>query len=281
MNIALGGVFLLVLFLPGVIFRSVLIKSNGFENPLDTSRLVEVSFVILTSIIIHSLGCMAVEYYLEYTIYYDQIYYLLIGSGTAITKIDFHGIITPSMGLFVKYIIGVILAAGLVASILNKIILKLYLDLLPIPIFAISNEWDNILSGRIFSYNDINSLVQKEIANAKVPRWKKKYAFIKSCFHYEKPDAIQVDVLVKGTTRDIIYQGIVGDYYLSKNNTLDKLHLLHPVRIERRPRKYNNRNFQDQKTITKIPSETLVIESKHILNVNITRIWLVDDPNGE
>ena len=79
MNIALGGLILLVILTPGLTFRLALIKSESFENPLDTSRTAEIIFIIIPAIVFNIIFVHLSNQYSSYTVNFDQLYYILSG----------------------------------------------------------------------------------------------------------------------------------------------------------------------------------------------------------
>ena len=74
MSFAFSGILLLLLFLTGIVFRVSLIKSNSFENPLDTSKIAELAFMLYPALLLHSIGFVFVEKYLNEDINLEQFY---------------------------------------------------------------------------------------------------------------------------------------------------------------------------------------------------------------
>ena len=173
------------------------------------------------------------------------------------------------------------------------------------PIFAISNEWDNILSGRSYMFNNI-LFINSEL---KTPGTKFKtyleklqsqnwfcrfiqkpvvwYKWIQDFYSQEKkllrkqkkeirhPDFLEASILVNTGHENILYTGRVKDYFLAKNNNIDKIYLEYatkesftiPNEIERAENKQTKYKFSEE--------DLLVIKSDEIINIDI-RIGMLE-----
>ena len=273
MNIAVSGLFLLILFLPGIIFRIVVIKSDSFENPLDTSRVAELVFIMIPTLVLHSIGYYVYEHLLQTNVNLEQIYYLLSGSSAAVQQLDFVHIIKPALPGFLGYILLLCFFSAVLSWIFKKIILYCNLDLIKPSIFAISNEWDNILSGRIFLYqrkNDIKEEIRDFIAikGGKSNLNKEDKQVVKAMKQKIKDleiDFIAIDVLVNAAGKNTIFKGTLLNYFLAKGNALDKLYLINPFKKEV--------DAPSNEPFISITSDTLVIKSTHIINLNFRIVW--------
>lgn len=147
MNFAIGTLIVITLLLPGILFRTFIIKSESFENPLDTSINTEIGFILVYSIIAHTIGFVILSYLIELNFRMDQLIFLINGNNE---KIDFL-IIENSIIISFIYLFCQIILSITVAIIIKKLSLKYFWDLkwnyLPI-----TSEWDNILSGRLNSF---------------------------------------------------------------------------------------------------------------------------------
>jgi hypothetical protein len=271
MNLALGGLLIFLLVIPGAVFRLFIIKSESFENPLDTSRLAEISFVLIPSLILHYFGYEILTNYLDYNVRLDQIYYLIVGdSGNE--KLDFNGVITPSFLKFLQYIGILILIASCLGYISKKLILLFYFDL-KYKVFAISNEWDNLLSSREFIFEqkremwkDYKQYIGRYFSGKMSFKRFIAYSRLYILYYRNLPiDLIQVDLLVRTPNSEVLYQGTLKKYFLSKGNKLDKIYL--------------KRNFKKEhcinstKSFENIDSDILVFKGDEIINISVTYLY--------
>lgn len=268
MNLALGGLLIFLLLIPGGVFRIFLIKSESFENPLDTSKIAEITFVLVPALVIHYCGYHYVMNYSDYNVRLDQLYYLISGKGE--TKLELDKIIQPSFLPFLRYIFTLSILGALTGYIFKKIILYFYLDL-KYNIFSITNEWDNLLSSREFIYERKLILWKRFIKYSKRfikgnLSFRRLLAYSKILKLYKKSlpiDWIQIDLLVRTTKSDILYQGVLHKYYLSKGNSLDKIYLREVFKKE-------HSFFSKDEGFQHIPTDILVFKGVDIININVT-----------
>ena len=144
MNIAIGGILFFLLVLPGMLFRSFVIKSESFENPLDTSFKAEVSMILLYSILGHYIGLCVVAKSDCFYFHFAEFYLFFLGKSDMLNL----SVLNESVFPFFHYLLGQILLACMVGLAIRKVVISNNLDLRGLK-FPISNEWDNILSGRL------------------------------------------------------------------------------------------------------------------------------------
>jgi len=272
MNLALGGLIIFILLFPGILFRLFLIKSESFENPLDTSRSAELSFMVIAALIFHSLGYLVVEQY--YTIHLNQLYYVIIGDNG--TTLDFENVINGSFLLFIGYSFTLSIISGTLGYLLKKIILVLYLDF-RFNIFNITNEWDNLLSGRIFIFEErvgirkqFYHIIERYLNGGMSFKRFKQYSHLHYLYYVSvtKIDYVFVDLLTVIGDDKILYKGALKKYFLSKGNSIDKVYLSDIYKKEYDVSGNNSNNF--------IPfiSDIFVCKGDEICNLNITYIYL-------
>lgn len=268
MNLALGGLIIFLLLIPGGLFRIFLIKSESFENPLDTSKIAEITFVLVPALTIHYFGYKYVINYSDYNVRLDQLYYLVSGKGEE--KLELEKIVQPSFLLFLKYIFTSSIIAAFIGYVFKKFILYFHLDL-RYNIFSITNEWDNLLSSREFIYERKMVLWRrfsryfKRFINGGLS-FKRLLAYSKILRLYNKSlpiDWIQIDLLVRTTKSDVLYQGVLHKYYLSKGNSLDKIYLKEVFKKE-------HSFFSKDEDFQHIPTDILVFKGVDIININVT-----------
>src|SRR5690554_1912257 len=144
MNIAIGGILFFLLVLSGMLFRSFVIKSESFQNPLDTSFKAEVSMILLYSILGHYIGLCVVAKSDYFYFHFAEFYLFFLGKSDMLNL----SVLNESVFPFFHYLLGQILLACMVGLAIRKVVISNNLDLRGLK-FPISNEWDNILSGRL------------------------------------------------------------------------------------------------------------------------------------
>jgi len=97
----------------------------------------------------------------------------------------------------------------------------------------------------------------------------------------ENVEFVQVDILVKSDHGNLIYCGILNNYYLSPDGSIDKIYLLNVYRrsfssdsIE------ESKNFLDKELDDRyynMPGEYFVIFGREILNINVTYYNLIEN----
>lgn len=274
----LSSLVLLLLLLPALIFRSLIIKSEGLENPLDTSLKAEIGIVLFISIIFHLIGiCVLNALNIPCNLY--VLFQILIGNGLSIDSEIINNSIIP----FLIYIIVQIFISVILSLFLKKICLKYYLDI-KFSFLPISNNWDNLLSGRVFELERIRHINSKiielkdfqreifdKISNHEVNLSKKDVRRqIKAKIHELKSkkkiafNSVELDVLVQTSLGDVIYKGKIHKYYLSKDNSLDKVVLTECLR-----RKFCNGSVKNKGKFHYLDSKLFVINHCEMKNLNI------------
>ncbi|MCT4638503.1 MAG: hypothetical protein N4A72_12445 [Bacteroidales bacterium] len=289
MNIALSSIILITLFLPGILFRTFIIKSDSFENPLETSLKAEIGFILIASIIIHGLGLFICDYILSLSIHLDHLYFLIIGEKD---KLDFI-IIKKSVYISILYIIIQSVTASFVAITLKKIAIKRFWDI-STPYFPITSEWDNILSGRYYLFEKNKELkAERKKVKQKIRELKNKlpnnatndrgqtilailkYQLIKLSDEIKSQNMLftKIDALVETQEGLILYRGSVYEYFLSKKNKLDKITLYNSFRRSFKPSGEKDSEFYE------FNSNIFVIDYNNIKNLNV-RYWFATEKNN-
>jgi hypothetical protein len=296
MDLAVSAVILILLLLPALLFRTFLIQADSLENPLDTSIKTELGIIFLIALFQHLFGYLIIKYTGIYDFQFDQLYFILIGEADKINA----SILNYSFVLFFYYTL-IQIIIGISLSLLAKwVILRYYLDI-RFSFLPITNEWDQLLSGRIYEYDRIkriNTLIRDlkefqrgiilEINNDEKLSKKnrnKDTIEINNQINQELislnesrkiPDYnyVEIDALVNTAGGDMIYKGRVYKYYLSKGNSLDKIVLKDAFR----------RRFIDIKTLKnsaiefyEFESKLFVIKYDEIKNLNVRFTFIEED----
>lgn len=245
MNIAFATILLLFLLLPGFAIRYSFLQgrySRKFYKPPITE---EIFGSILPAIIIQLTGIVVIENF--HNISLETIYYLLIGSSNK--TIDFQ-LIKSSLPLFTCYQLTLILLSLAVGVIVRIIIVKTRLDLNQnLQFLKARNEWYYLFSGDILDPDN-------------------------------RFDFIQIDVLINSDNGNVIYCGILQEYFLSSDGGIDKIYLSYVYRRKfesdekETPNKEDvpippiNKEFDER--YYNMPGDYFVLFGKEILNINIT-----------
>lgn len=294
MNLALGSLILIFLLIPGIAFRISLIKSDSFENPLDTSLRAEIGLVLLSSAIIHLLGIVIIESF-NISIDIKSLYGTIIGD----SKLINWEIFKNSYQNYFHYSIAQTTVWFFIGYLIKLLFIKKFWDVKS-GFIPMTNEWDAILSGRLF-LSERRTTLKSELKELKeevkdlLPVWYKRlWKFVKGCIGFkhqptEEEQAIdeikieissieekinskiesnfaKVDLVVETKESDLIYRGKVHKYFLSKNNNLDKL-----ILKEVRRKKIDGEEFKE------FNSQYFVIQYEQVKNMNITFQFIAKD----
>ena len=299
MDIAVSSVILILLLLPALFLRTFIIHSDSLENPLDTSIKTETGIIFLIAIIQHLFGIFIINLNGTYEVYFNQLFYILIGHSEKIND----KILNFSFLPFLFYTLFQIFFGILFAIGAKRLILRYYLDI-HFNFLPISNEWDQVLSGRIWEYDRImkinNSIkdlrkFQKEVISditKDKPLTKTERKDIEEQIHQEILELkktrrippiynyVEIDVLVNTADGDMIYKGRVFKYYLGKDNTLDKIVLKDAFR-----RKFIDVKDETTKKIEfyEFESKLFVIKYSEIKNLNVRYTFIeetYDEPDN-
>jgi len=293
----LSSLIIVLLLLPSVLFRAIIINSDSLENPLDTNVKTELGIIFIVALLQHLGGYLIIEFCFEqYNFHPEQLYHIVIGDAEYI-KPD---ILEISVIPFIVYIVVQLTIAFLFAKGLKKLILKNYLDI-KIEYLPISNEWDLLLSGRLYEYNniltrinkvkddnlDIKNIIKNDDSFSKLKKLtsliglkidlKREVKKIKKEQRKVNILSVEVDMFVNTADGDIIYKGIVQNYYVNKNNTLDKIVLRSAYRkmFTDIKDKTTNTVFQSFKT------KYLVIKYEDIKNLNVRYNYMEEKDNNQ
>ena len=117
MNIALSSLLIILLLIPAIIFRAFIIKSDGLENPLDTSLRVEIVFILIVATIIHIVGIILIPVVSSSDVNIYETYLIFSGFGESVSK----DIINYSFVRFLIYIV-ICSAFSMISAIRFKVV---------------------------------------------------------------------------------------------------------------------------------------------------------------
>lgn len=289
MNFALSSLVVLLILLPSLIFRFLLIKADGFENPLDTSLKAEIGLIFIFAILSNLLAVTLIEY-LGYIVRIDVFYKILVGT----TNENDISLIKSDYKSFLIYVIISSIILGCLALFLKKKIIENYYDI-KFSFLTISNEWDTLLSGRLYSYNRIKEIDKKigklkndlkeikleiEQYNALPHNMEEEYnTLIKEInskieLHKMKREEkflfVKVDALVETDGEDYIYSGKLYKYYLATQNRLDKIILENVSKRKFILKKELVEKDKQNSNFIIFNSDYFVLDYTNIKNLNLT-----------
>lgn len=267
MNIAIGGIIVFVLILPGMLFRSFVIKSESFENPLDTSFKAEIAIVFLYALFVHGLGIIFLSGFPSKAFDFSEFYLIFLGQTDKVNLLH----LNDSFNNFIIYLWAQSIIACFIGFVFRKIVVRNRWDLkytkstmtdennigfwsLKRTVVPISNEWDNILSGRLFMLEREHEFKEKELNEFQELRKKLSNKTdsgnesqneankegiknidekIKKIIEERRkwPNFAQITALIEVNGVEVIYTGRLAKYYLSSNNSLSKIVLKNTVKV--------------------------------------------------
>jgi hypothetical protein len=261
MNLVFGSLFLFILISPGLLFRFAYLQGSYAKLSFKVSAVDEILWALIPAFLFHFIGLWYVEHILHIPVRLDLIYELVTGKET-----DFI-FVKSSLTTFIIYM-AALLKGGAILGFLSRVIVrKLRFDLYW-KFLRFGNEWYYLLSGEMLN------LPERESNE----RWyTSTVTYFRKVF---KPKAqvelIQVDAVIKSSEGDLIYSGILKDYFLSKDNGLDRIYLSNVYR-----RSFKN-DLQDEEKnpgflardtderYYAMPGDFFVITYDKIQNLNIT-----------
>ncbi|RYE28477.1 MAG: hypothetical protein EOP42_16775 [Sphingobacteriaceae bacterium] len=239
MNIALSTLVLVILLIPGFLFRRFY-YSGEFSKEYFKQNF---SDLILPSLILSGIintFCYSLVYLLGFRSDAIPAISTLL-SGTTDSVIVSRSINT----LFLEFYPGLsyFIFAGLtgaVAGFLGKYFIRTYKLDRRYKLFRFQNEWHYLFSGEILDFPDIHSSAKTN-------------------------QLTFVDALVNTSEGSLIYSGILSSYVLSSSTGIDRIYL-----SDTRRRYLKNDDQNNPERYYDMPGDFFVIFSSQIINLHIT-----------
>lgn len=253
MNLLLGSILLFILITPGLVFRVSYLQGTYAKVNFKASAVDEIFWAIIPALIIQLSALTVLRVWFGVDVRVDVFYALITGASS--DRIPFT-ILQQGFFPFLLYLFSLIGAAVALGQALRAGVRKFKLDI-RYPLFRLNNEWHYLFSGEILDFPGVPG-------------------------ESENIELIQIDVLVGSGEERVIYSGILRDYYLSKDNGLDRLYL---SQVYRRKLK-DDLSPDDQQAVQQLderyyqmPGELFVISYANISNMNVTyhRFSLTDE----
>jgi hypothetical protein len=246
MNLVFGSILLFILISPGLIFRFSYLQGTYAKLSFKVSAIEEIFWALIPACFLQSLAILFIQNVLHYTIRLDIVYRLITGSSSDTS--DFF-IIQNNIGSFLVYLTALIIISAILGIACREVVRKYRLDIHN-KFLRFGNEWHYLFSGEIL-YSSKNL----------------------------DPDSIsliQIDVVMQSSEGNLIYSGILEDFYLSRDNGLDRIYLRN---VYRRKLKDDldpnepNVGFLDRHLDARyyaMPGDFFVVTYDKIINLNIS-----------
>lgn len=246
MNLILGSLFLFILVIPGLVFRYSYLHGTYAKQTFKISAVDEIFWAILPALILQLLGIIAVNRFTELEVKLDQVYAIITNASGSIN----FDTVQRSLPSFLLYILSLISIAALLGLGVRFTVRRLKLDL-KYSFLKINNEWYYLFSG--------------EILDSELPGESASIYFI------------QIDALVQTSEGTVVYCGILEDYFLSRDNGLDRIYLSSVYRRrlgeDKTEEGEKNVGYFERYLDTRyysMPGDLFVIPYEKIINLNIT-----------
>lgn len=254
MNLLFGTVLLFILISPGLIFRFSYLQGTYAKLTFRVSAFEEIFWALIPAFLFQFLAVLFLQTVLNENVRLDILYGLITGNDS----VDF-AVIEKNVGPFLLYNLVIGTGSAGLGVLAREAVRKYKLDL-RFKFLRFGNEWHYLFSGEGFFQR-----------NPGAPG-----IFL-----------IQVDVMVDSSEGTMIYSGILEDYYLSKDNGLDRLYLHNVYR-----RRLKDDLNPDQPNVGYLerhldpryyamPGDLFVITYDKILNLNITYYVAEGNANDE
>jgi hypothetical protein len=245
MNLVFGSILLFILISPGLIFRFSYLQGTYAKLSFKVSAVEEIFWALIPAFFLQALAIMFIQNVLHYTVRLDILYQLITGNDEGV---DF-AIIQNNLGLFLLYTACLLIISALLGIGSRAIVRKYKLDLRN-KFLRFGNEWHYLFSGEII--------------------------YASKNLDPDSISLIQIDVIINSSEGNIIYSGILEDFYLSKDNGLDRIYLRN---VYRRKLKDDlsadkpNVGFLDRHLDARyyaMPGDFFVVTYDKIINLNIS-----------
>jgi hypothetical protein len=244
MSLLLSSILLFILVAPGLIFRFSYLQGTYAKVSFKVSAIDEIFWALIPAVFFQLSAVLILENVFSVSIRIDIIYQLI--NSDASSAMDFNSLrkgFFPFL-LYTASLIGISAGAG---RFLRMLIRVMKLDI-RYRFFRLNNEWHYLFTGELLDFPDVIG-------------------------ESENIEIIQIDLLATTGDGSVIYSGILQDYYLSKDNGLDRIYL---SQVYRRKLK-DDLAHADQSNVQQLderyyqmPGELFVIQYEKILNMNVT-----------
>jgi hypothetical protein len=236
MNFAFVTVLLLFISLPGVAIRRSYYASRFSLNFISTNILNELIWSIIPAIFLHAFTIIVIEKLTHFNFHLEYFGYLVTsGNDKDEIRLIFESI-HSNIANILTYIICLSLISISLGHLSRWVVRHFGLDII-IRAFRFPNDWHYLFTGEYLDFE-------------------------KGVKYHKNIDFIMIDVLMIVGGENIIYSGILEDYFLSKTSGgLDRIIIKYPVK--------KALGSKDSSDYTEIPGNYLSIPYEKIININL------------
>jgi hypothetical protein len=244
MNLVFGSVLLLAFIAPGLIFRISYLQGPYSKQSFKPSTIDELFWALIPALFFHFAGVLVIEFFTGFHVNLKYVYALL--TGIASQELNFE-VIRFSLPYFAWYLITLMAIAIGLGLGLRKLVRIFKLDIM-FNFLRLNNDWDYVFSGEILDFPYVPG-------------------------ESENIEMIKIDALIRSQEGTIIYTGILHDYFLSKDNGLDRIYLKQVYR-----RKLQNdlpsEKASELQTLDEryyeMPGDLFIVFYRDVINMNVT-----------
>jgi len=263
MNLAIGTFLVLILLVPGAIFRRFYYNAQFSKQYLKPSFVELVLSGFVLSLLIHFIGFMCCE--LIGRPWDIEVILNLLAGGASFDESAQR--VSSHFNLILSYNLLVWLFSAILGVVSHKVIRLAALDQ-RFKLLRFSNYWHYVFFGEFTNF----------------PRSSIRFNNSSS----DEIEGVFVDALIETKEGTILYEGILVDYELTKDGSLDCIYLHQSQRRRLSddpcPSSVEDHSSTNEPPIHyEIPGFVLVIPYSKILNLNLTywKIEVSDDPSTD
>lgn len=203
MDFAFSAFLILLLVLPGVIFRFAYLRGTTVNNPfVITSLTDEIASGVIAAGVLHALWCLVADG-VHHPVDFKTALTLLVG-----TEEDHPAQLSAaiaassrSMPLIAEYFLSLYVAAAAFGLLVHWAVRKTRLDH-TVPLLRYHNEWYYILSGEYQQFSELRA-----------QPWSSR----------RKPDVVYLSTVIPQGDEPYLYRGYIVDYSFDKEGLLDRV----------------------------------------------------------
>ena len=245
MNFAFVTILLLLISLPGYALRRSYFTSRFSIKYIPTNIINELIWSFFPAIFIHGIVIIIIEEYTTFSVHLENVGYLLTGGSNPKTANPIFENIQANMDNILSYFIGILIFVTILGNLARFLVRKFNLDI-RFRVLRFPNSWHYIFTGE---YLDIE---KREVGA------------------HNNIDFIFVDVLMNVGEKNVLYSGIMENYYLSKRDGgLERIIIKYPSK--------KDFSFDGGTDDREIPGNYLTIPYEKINNINIQYIDIEEE----
>jgi hypothetical protein len=263
MNVALTTILIIILFLPGLVFRRAYYSEPFSYKYISNNILFDIANAIIPSFILHLIGIWCVERFTDYMVNFYVLEKLFGTIKYSAQESPFVNI-GNNFGEIFTYFLGLVLLALSSGHLIRFVIIKCNLDLY-LKFLHFNNEWYYLFKARYIK----SKLKDLEKNNPEFGKIK-----------IDEDLMIYLDILVESVSGVVIYKGILENFTLAKGGGLDSIRLAkvskqkYKILSDSLSKKEKKKKKSEEQTI---PGHSVVFPMHLIKNINIRYIIVKEE----